>query len=72
MMSPEEAFGKTTYHVGGVCPFALPDEIGIFLDVSLKNYLTVFPAAGTSHSAVEMTPEELSVIAGGAWVDICG
>ena len=59
MLSPEEALEHTGHAVGGVCPFALPDGVEVYLDVSLKRFDTVFPAAGTSSSAVELSCEEL-------------
>ena len=59
MLSPDEALSMTGHAVGGVCPFALPDGVHVYLDVSLKRFETVFPAAGSSNSALELSPEEL-------------
>lgn len=59
------------YPPGGVCPFALPDDVKVYLDISLKKYETVYPAAGTGNSAVRLTPEELELACPGAeWVDL--
>ena len=57
---------------GGVCPFCLPPTAGIYLDISLKRFDVIYPAAGTDHSAVRLTPEELEKYAGAkGWVDVC-
>ena len=45
--------------VGGVCPFAVNDGVTVYLDASLKRFTTVFPACGSSNSAIELTAEEL-------------
>ena len=59
--------------VGGVCPFALPENVAVYLDVSMKRFDTIFPAAGSSNSAVEMTCQELEQYSSNfaAWVDVC-
>lgn len=71
MLKPEEVFEVTGHPVGGVCPFGLKNNIEIYLDISLKLFDTVYPAAGSKNSAVSMTPHILSEITGGAWVDVC-
>lgn len=70
MLSFDETLSATGHPVGGVCPFALPDGIQVYLDKSLKKYEEVFPAAGTGNSAVKFTIEELEQITKGKWVDI--
>ena len=59
--------------VGGVCPFAVNEGVGVYLDVSLKRFRTVFPACGSSNSAIELTPEELAEYASDfmGWADVC-
>ena len=72
MLTPEEALEKTGHPVGGVCPFALPEGIPVYLDVSLQRFDTVFPACGSSHNAIELTPQELFTYSRCAgWVDVC-
>ena len=73
MLTFEEAHTLIGHDVGGVCPFALPEDVQVYLDVSLKRFETVFPAAGSDNSAVEMTCEELERYASNfvAWVDVC-
>ena len=70
---PVEDVERLTGHPqGGVCPFALPEGVAVYCDESLKRFSTVFPAAGTAASAVELTPEELFSIAHArAWVQVC-
>jgi prolyl-tRNA editing enzyme YbaK/EbsC (Cys-tRNA(Pro) deacylase) len=72
MLSVEEALGLTGHAVGGVCPFGLPDGIDVFLDVSMKRFDTVFPACGSSNSAIELTLDELNEYSQSKeWVDVC-
>jgi len=73
MLTHEEAHTLIGHDVGGVCPFALPENVKVYLDESLKRFETVFPAAGSSNSAVEMTCEELERYSSNftAWVDVC-
>ena len=57
---------------GGVCPFAIPQGTKVFLDISLKRFAIVYPAAGTSNSAVDLSIKELEDSSGNtAWIDVC-
>ncbi|MBQ9761143.1 MAG: YbaK/EbsC family protein [Clostridia bacterium] len=72
MMSHEDALSATGHAVGGICPFALPDGVSVYLDESLRRFETVFPAAGSASSAVEMTCDELERASRSiAWTDVC-
>lgn len=72
MLSAQEALALTGYAVGGVCPFALPENIPVYLDVSLKRFDTVYPSAGNAASAVRLTCEELFDASGAVeWLDVC-
>ena len=72
MLTPEEAIAYTGHAVGGVCPFALPDGVAVYLDESLLRFDVVYPAAGSAASAVRMTPQELETASRAAgWVDVC-
>ena len=72
MLTPDEALEMTGHAVGGVCPFALPDGVPVYLDESLKRFNTVFPAAGSSNSALELTPDELFSASGAlSFEDVC-
>lgn len=58
--------------LGGVCPFCLPEGIPVYLDISLKRFSYVYPAAGTDHSAVKLSPEELERCSHAkCWIDVC-
>ncbi len=71
MIPPEDVEAMTGHPVGGVCPFAINDGVKVYIDVSVKRFDTVFPAAGTPSSAIELAPEELFMISRSAgWVDI--
>ena len=72
MLTAEEAVTLIGHAVGGVCPFANPAGVDTYLDVSLKRFNTVFPAAGSSNSAIELTCEELERYSNAAgWIDVC-
>ncbi len=72
MLSPEQAADLVGHTVGGVCPFAVNEGVKVYLDQSLRRFDTVFPAAGSSNSAIELTIPELERYSGfTAWVDVC-
>ncbi len=72
MLTPEEAVEMVGHAVGGVCPFAIKDGVRVFLDNSLRRFETVYPAAGSSSSAVKLSPEELEMLsAAEGWIDVC-
>ena len=72
-MIPFEDVERLIGHApGGVCPFGVPDEVEIYLDESLRQFETVYPAAGNDHSAVKLTLSELEQAANAkGWVDVC-
>ncbi len=72
-MLPFDVVAQMCGHkVGGVCPFAVNEGVKIYLDESLKRFQTVFPAAGSSNSAIELTIEELEKYSRfEKWVDVC-
>ena len=72
MLAPEQVSAFTGHAVGGVCPFANPEGVRTYLDVSLKRFSTVFPAAGSSNSAIELTCAELEEYSRCRdWIDVC-
>lgn len=72
MISAEEVETVIGHDVGGVCPFAVDENVTIYLDESLKRFTTVFPACGSSNSAIELTIEEMERYSGyKEWVDVC-
>jgi prolyl-tRNA editing enzyme YbaK/EbsC (Cys-tRNA(Pro) deacylase) len=71
MLGPEEVEAITGHPVGGVCPFGLPTALPVYCDLSLKMFDTVFPAAGSRTTSVELTPDRLAALTGATWVDIC-
>ncbi|PZO82480.1 MAG: cys-tRNA(pro)/cys-tRNA(cys) deacylase [Mesorhizobium amorphae] len=72
MLGGEEVLALTGHPVGGVCPFGLATPLPVLCDVSLKAFATVFPAAGSGTTSVEIAPERLAQIVGARWVDVCG
>lgn len=72
MLKGDQVENLTGYAIGGVCPFDNPDGVKKYVDVSLRRFETVFPAAGTASSCVKLTPEEVFKYADAdAWVDLC-
>jgi prolyl-tRNA editing enzyme YbaK/EbsC (Cys-tRNA(Pro) deacylase) len=72
MLSPEEAISQIGHAVGGICPFGVNQGVEIYLDQSLKRFSTVFPACGSSNSAIELTIGELEKYSNyREWVDVC-
>ncbi len=72
MLAHEDALSFTGHAVGGVCPFALPEGVPVYLDVSMRRFDIIYPAAGSANSAVPMSCEELERCArAAAWVDVC-
>jgi prolyl-tRNA editing enzyme YbaK/EbsC (Cys-tRNA(Pro) deacylase) len=71
MLDGETAEALTGHPVGGVCPFGLATPMPIWCDISLKAYATVFPAAGSRTTSVEIAPERLAEVVGAGWVDVC-
>lgn len=72
MLTHEQAAQMIGHAVGGVCPFAVNEGVKVYLDESLKRFETVFPACGSSNSAIELTIEELEKYSQyDKWVDVC-
>lgn len=72
MLTPEDAVRLVGHAVGGVCPFAVNEGVPVYLDESLRRFATVYPACGSSNSAIELTIPELEEHARAeAWVDVC-
>lgn len=72
MLGYDEVEPLIGHGVGGVCPFGVEQDVEVYLDVSLKRFQTVFPAAGSANSAIELTIEELEQFSGyRQWVDVC-
>ena len=72
MLTPDEAVELIGHAVGGVCPFAVNDGVSVYLDESLKRFDTVFPACGSSNSAIELSIPELEKYSGfECWIDVC-
>ncbi|MBQ8575156.1 MAG: YbaK/EbsC family protein [Clostridia bacterium] len=73
MLSPDEVVELIGHAIGGVCPFGIKENVKTYLDESLKRFETVFPAVGSSNSAIEMTIPDLEKYAQNyvGWVDVC-
>lgn len=71
MLDAEDAYAVTGHRVGGVCPFGLATPVPVWCDVSIREFDTVFPAAGSLTSSVEIAPDRLTELVAGGWIDVC-
>lgn len=71
MMTPEQLEEYVGHQIGGVCPFGIKDGVDVYLDESLKRFNTVFPACGSSNSAIELTIPQLEELSNfKEWIDV--
>ena len=70
-IKPEDLEAQVGHPMGGVCPFALPEGVAVYLDKSLQRFDPVYPAAGAPNNAAKLTLAELERVTGGVWVDVC-
>ena len=70
MADPNTVLAVTGYPIGGVCPLALPCSLPILLDSTMQRFEVVYAAAGTPHSALPVTMQQLQIITGGKWADL--
>ena len=72
MLTPDEAESLVGHAIGGVCPFGINEGVTVYLDNSLKRFSSVFPACGSSNSAIELSIEELEKYSNFvSWIDVC-
>lgn len=70
-IKPEDLEAQVGHPMGGVCPFALPEGVPVYLDASLKQFDPVYPAAGAPNNAAKLSLADLERITNGVWVDVC-
>lgn len=72
MLAPDEVLEQTGHAIGGVCAFGLKNELPVYLDVSMRRFDTLFPACGSTNSAIELTKDEIFQYSSARdWVDVC-
>ena len=72
MLTPEQVDEMIGHSIGGVCPFAVNEGVKVYLDESLKRFETVFPACGSSNSAIELDCDTLFTYSRAKeWIDVC-
>lgn len=72
MLTPDEVVELVGHAIGGVCPFGINEGVTVYLDESLKRFETIFPACGSSNSAIELTIPDLEKYSGySAWINVC-
>lgn len=71
MLGQDEVVALTGHPVGGVCPFGLATPLPVYCDVSLKEFDEVVPAAGSTNSALRISPDRMATLVNAEWVDVC-
>lgn len=71
MLPAEQAMALTGHPPGGVCPFGLATDLPVYLDVALRSFDEVVPAAGSTHAALRISPLRMAELVGAEWVDVC-
>ncbi|MCU1729418.1 YbaK/EbsC family protein [Pseudomonas sp. 7P_10.2_Bac1] len=71
MLDAQTVVALTSHPVGGVCPFGLATDLPVYCDVSLQAFTEVMPAAGTTNSAVRISPDRMAQLVKAQWVDVC-
>jgi prolyl-tRNA editing enzyme YbaK/EbsC (Cys-tRNA(Pro) deacylase) len=71
MVGPDETLALTGHEPGGVCPFGLATPLPVYCDVSLKGFASVYPAAGSRTSSIQIAPERLADLVAAPWIDVC-
>lgn len=71
MLTPEEVEEKIGHKIGGVCPFGIREGVEVYLDLSLKRFKFIYPAAGSSNTAIKLSIEELEKYSNyKKWIDV--
>jgi prolyl-tRNA editing enzyme YbaK/EbsC (Cys-tRNA(Pro) deacylase) len=71
LLNSDEVLALTGHPVGGVCPFGLATDMEIYCDTSLQAFDEVIPAAGSTHSAIRISPSRMATLVGAKWADVC-
>lgn len=71
MLGHDEVESITGHPVGGLCPFGLKSDLNVYIDVSIKDFEYVYPAAGSWFAALKITPGEIAGLTGAEWIDVC-
>jgi prolyl-tRNA editing enzyme YbaK/EbsC (Cys-tRNA(Pro) deacylase) len=71
MLGADEVVALTGHPVGGVCPFGLATPLPVYCDLSLKAFDEVVPAAGSTNSALRISPARMAELTKAEWVDVC-
>ncbi|GFP77729.1 YbaK/EbsC family protein [Clostridium fungisolvens] len=71
MLNHDEVLEVTGHPVGGVCPFGLKNKLDIYLDISIKDFEHVYPAAGAHNVALKITPSDIEKLTKALWIDVC-
>lgn len=71
MLNHDEVLNVTGHPVGGVCPFGLKNKLDIYLDISIRDFELVYPAAGAHNVALKITPSDIEKLTKALWIDVC-
>ncbi|WP_446899068.1 YbaK/EbsC family protein [Clostridium sp. LBM24168] len=71
MVDHDKVLNEIGHPIGGLCPFGLKNKIKVYIDISIKDFDYVYPAAGSQNYALKISPEKMFNLVEGEWVDIC-
>lgn len=72
MLTPDEVESMIGHKIGGVCPFGIKEGVKVYLDETMKRFPYIYPAAGSSNSAIKLTMDELEKVSEAElWIDVC-
>jgi prolyl-tRNA editing enzyme YbaK/EbsC (Cys-tRNA(Pro) deacylase) len=72
MLSADEVLANIGHEIGGVCPFGIDESIDVYLDISLKRFESVFPACGSTNSAIKLSIDDIEkYVRSKKWIDVC-
>jgi Cys-tRNA(Pro) deacylase len=71
MLDHDDVESITGHPVGGLCPFGVKNSLNVYIDISIKDYEYVYPAAGSNYMAIKIPPENIVNLTNAIWVDVC-
>lgn len=71
MLDHDEVYEITGHPVGGVCPFGLKTNMNVYLDILIKDFEYVYPAAGSQNTALKISPQDMESLTNATWIDVC-
>ncbi|MBV4425551.1 YbaK/EbsC family protein [Clostridium tyrobutyricum] len=71
MVDSDKVLNEIGHPIGGLCPFGLKNEVKVYIDVSIKDFEYVYPAAGSKDYALKISPKQIQELVNAKWIDVC-